>query len=199
MIVFDILIIVLPLIILVIFNNVYVSIGVLIFCIKFFYSPDKQYTNVEYLANAIYSPSQGHVRSIEATDDYVKLSLFLNIFDNHTQYFPINSEVIEQNVYKGKFIPAYEEHSINNERVETLLKSTRYDFTYKVIQITGLLTRRIKSFVEPKTRYKVGERLGFIVLGSRVDIIIPSKNVSKVLVREGDHIDAMTQIIELNV
>lgn len=109
----------------------------------------------------------------------------------------MHSKLLSKIHYGGLFIPAYKEHSINNQRVENQLKSIDYNFNYKIIQITGILTRRIKSLSNINNIYLPGDKLGFIVLGSRVDIIIPTNNISSILVKEGQHLHEMQELIKI--
>jgi phosphatidylserine decarboxylase len=145
-----------------------------------------------------YSPSSGYIREITTDDTDTTISLFLNVFDNHTQYIPITSNVISIEKFSGLFAPAFLEHSVNNTRVKTTLYNPKLNFTYTITQITGLLTRRILNFLQTQnqdTTLTPGERLGFIVLGSRVDITIPNKNIQQILVKTGYHISSMNELI----
>ena len=197
MIIFDYSVLAIPLLTYITTKSMSLFCLVLAFCLSFMYSPDM--TNTIYFPNLFYSPSAGAVRSITQNNDKVVISLFLNIFDNHTQYIPVKSTFVSQIRVGGAFEPAFLEHSINNEQVETVLKSVDYQFEYKIEQITGLLTRRIKNLLPASpTQLLPGTRLGFIVLGSRVDITIPIANIRRILIKPGQHIGAMQQIIELN-
>jgi phosphatidylserine decarboxylase len=146
-----------------------------------------------------YSPSSGYIREITTDDTNTTISLFLNVFDNHTQYIPITSNVISIQQFDGLFAPAFLEHSINNTRVKTTLYNQKLNFSYTITQITGLLTRRILNFLQTQNQDQdpitPGERLGFIVLGSRVDITIPNKNILQILVKTGDHVSSMENMI----
>jgi phosphatidylserine decarboxylase len=148
-------------------------------------------------SHIFYSPTSGYIKSIREDERYIHISLFLNIFDNHTQYIPVDSVLTNIKYYNGSFVPAYQEHSVNNERVENSLYNTQYNFSYTITQITGILTRRIISLQKVNAVLKPGERLGFIMLGSRVDIKIPKKNVENVLVKSNTHIEAMTPMFTL--
>lgn len=184
-----------PLLIFYFTKNLYITIFFILFFLMFMNSPDK--SNIIYDNNTFYSPSSGYVRKIKKDGEKTTISLFLNVLDNHTQYFPVRSKLIARKKINGLFLPAYKEHSINNERVENTLKSIDGNFEYKIIQITGLLTRRIKSLSNIGKVYDAGERLGFIVLGSRVDIIIPNSNIKGVIIKEGEHIKEMQSILKL--
>jgi phosphatidylserine decarboxylase len=190
--------ILIPIIFYIITQNLYVSFISFILIIKFMSSPRKLLVNAKQ--NYFYSPSSGFIRYINTTTykDHITISMFLNIFDNHTQYIPVISYLKDIEHKYGTFERAYLEHSINNERVINTLYNPTYNFNYTITQITGLLTRRILSL--QKTNDKLlnpGERLGFIMLGSRVDISIPKKNVKQILIKENMHISEMIPMIEL--
>lgn len=188
---------VLPLLTYVLTRNVYITLIVLLFCIRFMNSPDLSLTDTK--PDIFYAVSSGYVNWIRSDNTHTTISFFLNVFDNHTQYIPITSQMRKTENFKGTFVPAYREHSINNTRVKHTLYNPRFDCEYTVTQITGILTRRIISFQKPKTNelLQPGTRLGFIVLGSRVDISIPNKNIKNILLKPNTHIEAMSPIVEL--
>jgi phosphatidylserine decarboxylase len=196
MIIFDnFTLIILPLVIYLISKNYLLTITFLLFGLYFLYSPDKQ--NIIYQKNIFYSPAAGFIKKIQQNNEILHISYFLNIFDNHTQYLPINSKIIKRERFNGLFEPAYEDHSINNERIVNTLHATEFNFNYTITQVTGVLTRRIYSLGDINTNYPVGERIGFILLGSRVDIHIPIKYIKNTLIQENSKVDVMTPILEL--
>jgi phosphatidylserine decarboxylase len=175
--------------------GIVLTILILIFLIAFVNSPDKHYT--EYKDDMFYCPSSGYVKSIDSNNGNLKISLFLNVFDNHTQYIPLKSRFISSDTINGGFVPAFEEHSINNTRVINKLYNQKYNFEYKITQITGLLTRRILTLAKTQNDFLPGDRLGFIILGSRVDIEIPIAKVKDIFVKKGKHIYAMEPLLSL--
>lgn len=190
--------VVIPLLIYIITRNIAITIVFLCFCLRFLNSPDKKLVKQKVQPNMFYSPSSGYIREITTDDTDTTISLFLNVFDNHTQYIPITSNVISIKKFSGLFAPAFLEHSVNNTRVKTTLYNPKLNFTYTITQITGLLTRRILNFLQTQnqdTPLTPGERLGFIVLGSRVDITIPNKNIQQILVKTGYHVSSMNELI----
>jgi len=191
--------VVIPLIIYILTRNITITIIFLCFCLRFLNSPDKKLVKEKVQQNMFYSPSSGYIREITTDDMNTTISLFLNVFDNHTQYIPITSNVISIQQFDGLFAPAFLEHSINNTRVKTTLYNQKLNFSYTITQITGLLTRRILNFLQTQNQDQdpitPGERLGFIVLGSRVDITIPNKNILQILVKTGGHVSSMENMI----
>ncbi len=189
-------ILVLPLVVLLWTRNTYITFIALLFVLVFMYSPERT-TTYSYDTNIFYSPSAGYVQDISQDDTHVTLTLLLNIFDNHTQYFPMESILLESKKFNGGFDSAFTTHSINNEKIEHTLQSVKHGFKYTITQITGLLTRRILILAEQGRVYPPGNRLGFIVLGSRVDIRIPKVNIQQILIKPKSHIQEMTRLIEL--
>ena len=126
----------------------------------------------------IVAPSDGIVKAInynKETDSYT-IIVFLNIFDQHHQYYPI-SGTISNTIYKeGKFHPAYLlEKSEYNERQDTYI-ITEYGEQIRVSQIAGQIARRIVNNSIQYSNVKQGEYMGMIKLSSRVDIEIPANN-----------------------
>lgn len=157
---------------------------------------DKQ--NFAKQKNIFYTPSQGQILEIYEDNSNIIISIFLNITDNHKQYIPIKSKYIQKNIIKGKNYPAYKTLSRKNNTIENTLESIDYNFQYKIIQRTGVLTRRIKTFVNSNSPTLLpGDELGFIILGSRVEIEIPKYFVKKILVKKQDFIKPMTPMIQL--
>ena len=195
MIIFDYSILAISLLVYIVTKSLFAFCASIAFCMYFMYSPNLAQS---YESNYFYSPSNGSVRYIHNKGDKTVISLFLNILDNHTQYIPIKSRLTSQSSTYGPFKPAYIEHSINNQQVETNLLSINHGFEYKIVQITGILTRRIKSLLPNNTQeLEPGTRLGFIVLGSRVDVTIPTAKIKRLFIEPGQHIGAMDKIIEL--
>lgn len=188
---------VMPVIVLLFTHNTIAACLTVLFVLVFMYSPDKTKSQNEYNQNIFYSPSAGYVKSIREDDTHVTITLFLNVFDNHTQYFPMESVVLHSKKVNGLFEPAYQEHSINNEKIEHTIQSVNHGFIYNITQITGLLTRRIHVLAEKGKVYETGSRIGFIMFGSRVDIRVPKRHVKRISIRPDSHLQEMTEIIEI--
>jgi phosphatidylserine decarboxylase len=103
-------------------------------------------------------------------------------FDVHVNRAPISGMVIKTKHYSGKFKIAMRNVHTENEK-NLIVIDSEYG-KVGVIQIAGFIARRIVQYVKEGDTVKIGERLGMIRFGSRVDLIIPEKN-SDVLVSEG--------------
>ena len=109
---------------------------------------------------------------------HTRISIFLNIFDVHINRTPIDGEVVHVHYRPGKFVNAsLDKASVDNERnAVTLLMEGDHPYAGKrigVVQIAGLIARRILCFVQPKYKLQAGERFGLIRFGSRTDVYLP--------------------------
>ena len=124
------------------------------------------------------SPTDGKVVQIIDVDDSEigkgkKISIFLSIFDVHSQRVPLSSKVLSKQYNSGNFLAAFNHKaSLDNEQAEVLFKTNNGDH-FKIKQIAGFIARRILNYMEPENTVQKGQRLGFIRFGSRVDIIVP--------------------------
>jgi phosphatidylserine decarboxylase len=192
----DIHLIIIPCILYIVFKTVYLSILAFLFILYFLRTPNKKLKEIN--SKIFYSPSAGYVKDISIDNENLNISLFLNLFDNHTQYIPIKSTLVSSIKKNGLFLPAYKEHSINNEKIIHTLYNKELDIIYNITQITGILTRRIVVFIKnTQSILDPGDQLGIILLGSRVDISIPLSKVKKVLIEKNSHIDAMSEMLLL--
>jgi phosphatidylserine decarboxylase precursor-related protein len=134
------------------------------------------------------SPCYGTIKKIELNKDYTRIISVLSVFDVHYQFAPMNSIITESVYKKGEFNIAYLlKKSKLNERNHVIFESND-GLKVEVIQIAGVLTRRIE-LIGNKKIYKKGEPYGLIHFGSRVDTIIPNTFNGKtvtLLVKEGD-------------
>lgn len=136
----------------------------------------------------------GHVKTF--TKDVCKegylISIFMNIFDVHINRAPISGVVKSIKHSDGKFLNAESpESTFENENVQTIFQDG--SFKIKVIQIAGLIARRIVPFIKTNEKIIKGQRMGLIKLGSQVTLILPA-NV-KVKVHKGQRVLAGETII----
>ena len=116
-----------------------------------------------------------------ADGDYTRVSIFMSVFDVHINRAPISGRIKRIAYVPGKFVNAdLDKASEDNERQHFLVESAdglRIGFT----QIAGLVARRILSFVREGDAVDVGQRVGLIRFGSRVDVYLPAGTAPKVL------------------
>ena len=159
------------------------SLILLIFTFYFFRDPERV---VPIGDDILVSPADGLITNITETKEgkktYIKVSIFLSIFNVHIQRLPITGAVTKVDYIEGKFINAtLDKASEENERLKITIKNGNN--LIFVTQIAGLIARRIVNYVKPNENINQGDRYGIIKFGSRVDIEFP--NSFKLLVNEG--------------
>ena len=169
----------------------YTTFCFLLFSVYFFREPKRK---VSGEANEMLSPADGKVIQIIDLEDpeigqAKQISIFLSVFNVHSQYVPIDSKVIWSKYHAGKYLMAFNHKtSTQNERTSTLFETKGHN-RYKIKQIAGFIARRILNYMKTNQIVEKGHRLGFIRFGSRVEIIIP-KNNFEILVKKGDKVRA---------
>ena len=164
------------------------------FSLYFFRDPQRIPPN----KNGFISPADGKiVQIIEIEDADIgkakQISIFLSVFNVHSQRVPMSGKVISKSYNSGKFLAAFNHKaSLNNEQMEVVFE-TQSDQRYKIKQIAGLIARRILNYMEPGLLVDRGQRLGFIRFGSRVDIIVPED--FQIDVNLGDVVEGNLSII----
>lgn len=135
---------------------------------------------------AIISPGDGKVVGVQRLEDGRHLiTIFLNVFNVHVNRCPIGGKIEKIQYHKGLFLAAYkEEASSENERNHVVINDG--DFRVDVIQIAGLIARRIICWVKEADEVRKGERFGLIRFGSRMDMILPEE--CEILTRVGQKV-----------
>ena len=124
---------------------------------------------------------------------YTKASIFMNVFNCHVNRTPLTGIVEEINYKPGKFLNAsLDKASDENERNYYKIKSSKSGEEIIIVQIAGLIARRIVCEVEQGQKLKQGDRIGMIRFGSRVDIYFKNK---KVLAKIGQNVVAGESLI----
>ena len=162
-----------------------------IYIFYFFRDPNR----IIPLDDFIVSPADGTITYIGETNNpldiennnevYTKVSIFLSIFDVHVNRMPIDGTIKEIKYIPGKFINAtLDKSSEQNEK--NIIKISNGTYNYFVVQIAGLIARRIVCNVNKNQDLKKGDRIGIIKFGSRVDLYLPKSN--KILVSKGQKV-----------
>jgi phosphatidylserine decarboxylase len=136
---------------------------------------------------AIVAAADGHIRAVTEEGDRVRVSTFMNVTDVHVNRFPIDGQVDSVENAGAGFRPAFVEDARHNQRRHYRLTTTIGPV--EVVQMTGFVARRLVSLVAPGARCAKGDRLGMILLGSRVDVLLPAARV-EVVARVGQRMRA---------
>ena len=124
---------------------------------------------------------------------YTKVSVFMNVFNCHVNRVPTAGKIEEIYYKPGKFLNAsLDKASEENERNYFKIKSKKNNEEVIIVQIAGLIARRIVCEVEQGQDLKQGDRIGMIRFGSRVDIYFKNK---KVLAKIGQNVVAGESLI----
>ena len=171
---------------------------VITFCFcGFFRDPDRAIPNQP---GGIVSPADGKVilvSNVDRTSFYEgnckKISIFMSVFNVHVNRIPFDGNVREVRYYPGKFFSAnLDKASLQNEHNAVFLE-TENGQRLCVVQVAGLIARRIICKVQPGDDMVRGQRFGLICFGSRLDVYLPEDVEIKVAV--GDKIKAGVSII----
>lgn len=142
---------------------------------------------------------KGVIGKIETlTEDIAKecyvISIFMSPFDVHVNRAPIDGKVISIKHEKGKFFAAYDiEKSLSNEKNEIIIENKKIG-RIKAIQIAGFLARRIVCSAKKNEKVNKGQKIGKIVLGSQVTLILPAKKIN-LRIKKDQRVNAGSTII----
>lgn len=141
--------------------------------------------------DSIVCPADGKVIRIEEIDDdrflharVRKISIFMNVFNVHVNRIPISGTVERVALSPGAFYAADKDKAVLHNEFCALTLTTPDKQRYAVVQIAGLIARRIVCRAEPGDRVQAGERFGMIRFGSRVDLYLPLS--ATITVKVGD-------------
>ena len=167
-----------------------------VFVIQFFRDPPRA---VPHTTNAVLSPADGRIVKVEKVRDPMTerdtllISVFMNVFNVHSNRAPVDGTVERVQYSAGKFVNAdLDKASSENERNAMVMRLADGE-RISVVQVAGLIARRILCYAKEGQRLVRGERYGFIRFGSRVDVYLPLTARPKVAV--GDVVHATTTIL----
>jgi phosphatidylserine decarboxylase len=151
-------------------------------CAYFFRDPERVTPLGETL---VVSPADGRISAIETVvpppeldlprENHTRISVFMNVFDVHVNRSPIDGRIAKLTYVPGVFLNAeLDKASEDNER-QALTLERDGGGKIGVVQIAGLVARRIVAFVREEDRLQAGQRFGLIRFGSRVDVYVPAQ------------------------
>ncbi|HEY9280219.1 MAG TPA: phosphatidylserine decarboxylase [Eoetvoesiella sp.] len=167
-----------------------------LFVLQFFRDPARIAPDGEL---NVLSPADGRVVAVEEVNDAyaqrnaLKISVFMNVFNVHSNRSPVNGEVLTVNYFAGKFFnAAVDKASLENERNATVLR-TPQGHIVTAVQVAGLVAKRILCYTKPGDTLYSGQRYGFIRFGSRVDVYLPLGSRPRVAI--GDKVQATSTVL----
>ena len=182
------------------FFGFYVSLPIwvlFVFVLQFFRDPPRL---VPVAPNAVLSPADGRIVAVEKTTDVyanreaLKISIFMNVFNVHSNRVAVNGRIKSIQYFPGKFFNAdLDKASTENERNAVIIESAGHIVT--LVQVAGLIARRILCYAHVGDFVKKGERYGFIRFGSRVDVYLPTE--AEPLVSVGNKVYATSTLLAI--
>jgi phosphatidylserine decarboxylase len=170
---------------------------IFLFVLQFFRDPPRL---VPVAPNAVLAPADGRIVVVEKTfdpyakRDALKISIFMNVFNVHSNRIAVNGRIKSIEYFPGKFFNAdLDKASLENERNAVVIDANGQVIT--LVQVAGLIARRILCYAHVGDFVKKGERYGFIRFGSRVDVYLPLE--SEPLVSVGDTVHATSTLLAI--
>lgn len=147
--------------------------------LNFYRSPYRQFK--ENTDGVVVASADGKVVAIEEVyegeyfkDKRIIVSIFMSPFNVHANWYPINGKVLLTKHHEGRFMAAYlPKSSTENERSTVVMETEDQRHQILLRQIAGAMARRIVTYAEVGETGHIDEHLGFIKLGSRVDVYLP--------------------------
>jgi phosphatidylserine decarboxylase len=151
---------------------------VLTLIVRFFHVPIWRKTTMT--EDAVLAPADGVVAANEVVleDEYFhderrQISIFMSIYDVHINFFPFDGEVTYYKYHPGKFLVAFNPKSSSDNEHNTIVLKDKKGREVLVRQIAGFVARRIVCDLQQGDEAVVGEEMGMIRFGSRVDVFLP--------------------------
>lgn len=167
-----------------------------LFVLQFFRDPPRMAPDA---AAAVLSPADGRVVAVEtvrdpyADRDALKISVFMNVFNVHSNRAPVDGQVMDVQYFPGKFFnAALDKASLENERNAMVLR-TPAGHVVTAVQVAGLVAKRILCYARKNDTLARGQRYGFIRFGSRVDVYLPPGARPRVAL--GDKVSATSSVL----
>jgi len=160
------------------------------FVIWFFRDPER---TIPTGAGLIVAPADGKIVQIREEREerflktqVIRISIFLNVFDVHVNRMPCAGKIQKIVYHAGKFLSAHLDKASSENEHQAILIEASTGQQMVVVQIAGLIARRIVSWIRPGDRLDRGQRFGMIRFGSRVDTFLPIG--TKLKVQRGDRV-----------
>ena len=173
--------------------------------VNFYRSPERVYKgDLHGLVNA---PTDGKIVAIEKVfeknflnDERIQVSIFMSVFNAHSNWIPVSGKITHYSHVDGNFHVAYlPKSSSENEHTNIIIETPNHG-TILTKQIAGAVARRIVTYVKEGEEVHIGSPLGFIKLGSRMDIFLPVN--SELMVNIGDEVRAnntfLARLVKIN-
>src|SRR4030043_1657072 len=155
---------------------------ILVFFLIFFRDPERT------IAQGVIAPADGKIRDIKQENTKYLISNFMEVNNVHVNRMPLDGHIKKMTHFPGYHLRAWKKESDLNERVKITIETAIGEVT--VVQIAGLIARRVYPYIKAGNDLKKGDRIGIIRLGSRVDVYLPADKIQSIPVKIGDPVKA---------
>lgn len=159
-----------------------------VFCLWFFRDPERTIPG----GNVAVSPADGRIIRVKVKPDKTTVCIFMNVFNVHVNRSPIAGKVVAVDYKPGKFLVASKDEAALENEMNTITVDG-HGTVVRFSQIAGLIARRIVCDKKPGDFVTIGERIGLIKFGSRVDVEFGPEWTIKV--KEGETVLAGASIL----
>lgn len=161
--------------------------------LNFYKKPERIYNGE--LHGLVNAPTNGKIVAIKKVfekeffhEERIQISIFMSFFDAHSNWVPVSGKIVHLSHREGNFHAAYlPKSSRENEHSNILIETAGYG-TILTKQIAGAVARRVITYVHEGEQVHIGSPLGFIKLGSRIDLFLPVD--SEILINMGEQVRA---------
>ena len=177
-----------------VFGHIIVSVffGLITCFVAFFFRDPARPISVS--GKEILAPADGKIVEIRDTGDYKKVSIFMSLLNVHVNRIPVNGVIKEVVHTPGRFLRAdADEASKQNEQNRVVLIPDGHTDPFLLIQVAGLIARRIICWVKEGDRVIAGQRFGLICFGSRVELFLDKR--CNIIVTLGQKVRAGINVI----
>ncbi|HBT86212.1 MAG: phosphatidylserine decarboxylase family protein [Fermentimonas sp.] len=177
------------------FSVIILTLSLVLFAmsVNFYKKPNREYKGD--LHGLVNSPTDGRVVVIERVfekdffkEERIQISIFMTFFNAHSNWIPVSGKITHVSHVPGNFYAAYLPKSSSENEHSNILIETPEHGSILTKQIAGAIARRIVTYVKEGEDVHIGSPLGFIKLGSRMDIFLPLN--SEILVNIGEEVRA---------
>lgn len=164
----------------------------LIFVISFFRDPERKIASE---LGDVLSPADGRILSVEEVEQpkyggvpCQKVVIFMSVFNAHVNRIPLSGEIKDVTYHPGRFLMGFSEKASMENEQNAVTITDKQGRTLVMVQIAGLIARRIICYLKGGESVEQGARFGLIRFGSRVDLYLPQD--AEILVVPGDRVKA---------
>lgn len=161
--------------------------------LNFYKKPKRVYKG--RLLGSVNAPTDGRIVVIEKVyekdflqKECIQVSIFMSFFNAHSNWMPVSGKITHHSHDSGRFHAAYLPKSSSENERSNIVIETPDGHRILTRQIAGAVAKRIVTYVKEGQDYNIGDPLGFIKLGSRMDVFLPVD--SEILVRQGEEVRA---------